>query len=129
MLEGSFTPDDMASVSVEDFGTVVVVHVIGEIDANTGKVVGDPLFSCLDRASRAVVIDLTNVEFLGSTGLSILVRAHRKARSRAIALRIVAATHAALRALQVSGLDTYLPLSRSVPDALSSIDVAADASR
>ena len=42
---------------------------------------------------------------------------------------IETATHAALRALQVSGLDTYLPLSRSVPDALSSIDVAADASR
>lgn len=129
MPEGGFTPDDMASVSVEDLGTVVIVRVTGEIDANTGSVVGDPLFSCLDRAPRAVVIDLTNVEFLGSTGLSILVRAHRKARSRAIALRIVAATHAALRALQISGLDTYLPLSRSVPDALSSIDVAADASR
>jgi anti-anti-sigma factor len=129
MPESSFTPDDIASVSIEDHGTVVVLRVAGEIDASTAKVVGDPLFSCLDTAPRAVVIDLAKVEFIGSTGLNILLRAHRKARGRATALRIVAGTHAVLRTLEVSGLDTHLPLSRSVPEALSTIDVAADAGR
>lgn len=129
MADARFTPDDLASVSVEDLGAVVVVRLTGEIDGSTADLVGDPLFACLDTASSAVVVDLTNVEFMGSTGLNILVRAHETALRRTIALRVVASTRAVLRAVEISGLDTHLPMSRSVPEALTSIGASADADR
>lgn len=129
MPGASLTPDDIASVSIEDLGTVTVVRMTGEIDASTGHVVGDPLFSCLGTTRNAVVIDLSKVEFIGSTGLNILVRAYRTAGSRTIELRIVAGTAAVLRTLAVSGLDTYLPMSRCMSDALSSVAGNADADR
>ncbi|MFC3895217.1 STAS domain-containing protein [Lentzea rhizosphaerae] len=87
------------------------------------------MFSCLDTTSSAVIVDLTNVEFMGSTGLNILVRAHETALSRTIALRIVVGTRAVLRAMEISGLDSYLPLSRSISAALTSIGARADADR
>jgi anti-sigma B factor antagonist len=123
MPEASSAPGDIASVSIDDLGTVMVVRMTGEIDASTAKVVGGPLFSCLDAVSCAVIVDLTSVEFIGSTGLTILVRACRTARARAIALRVVAGTQAVLRPMQVCGLDTYLPLSSCVSDALDSLGV------
>jgi anti-anti-sigma factor len=129
MPAGRFTPDDIASVSVEHLGTVTVVRVSGEIDGSTEDVVGEPLFTCLRTTSGAVVIDLSNVEFIGSTGLNMLVRACETARSQVIPLRIVAGTRPVLRTLQVSGLDTCLPVSRSVPDALSVMGAAAETSR
>jgi anti-anti-sigma factor len=129
MADARFTPDDLASVSIEDLGAVVVVRMTGEIDGSTGDLVGEPLFSCLDTASNPVVVDLTNVEFIGSTGLNILVRARETALRRAIALRVVASTHPVLRAMEISGLDTYLPMSRSISEAVTSIVVPADADR
>jgi anti-sigma B factor antagonist len=126
MADARFTPDDLASVSIEDLGAVVVVRMSGEIDGSTADLVGEPLFSCLETAPSAVVVDLTNLQFMGSTGLNILVRAHETALSRAIALRIVASTRAVLHTVEISGLDTYLPMSRSVPEALTSIGIPAD---
>lgn len=104
MADARFTPDDLASVSVEDLGAVVVVRLTGEIDGSTADLVGDPLFACLDTAPSAAL-------------------------RRTIALRIVASTRAVLRAVEISGLDTHLPMSRSVPEALTSIGASADADR
>lgn len=119
-------PDDIASVSIDDLGATMVLRMAGEIDASTDDVVSGPLFACLDTAPQSVIIDMTNVEFIGSTGLNMLVRAYQTARSRAVRLLIVEGTHAVARAVEVSGLDAYLPLSRSLSDALSSVGVGGN---
>ncbi|GHH27809.1 STAS domain-containing protein [Lentzea cavernae] len=127
MPEPRPAPAESASVSVEDHGVAVVVRVAGEIDMLTEAVVGEPLSACLNAVPRAVVIDLSEVGFIGSTGLNLLVRARRQALRDGVTVRVVANTRAVRRPLEITGLTRYLPLCASVPEALRSIGAASDA--
>ena len=84
----------------------VLIAVSGEIDLAT---VGG-LRDALDRAAgTAVWIDLTDVEFMDSTGLTALVAAHQ-----AIDLTVICPGGGPVhRAIEVSGLDEVLRIRSS----------------
>jgi anti-sigma B factor antagonist len=66
-----------------------------------------------------VAVDLLGVSFLGSAGLSALVRATGLAQASGKSLRIVVNDHRpVLRPIQLMGLDQMLPLCCSLADAL-----------
>jgi anti-sigma B factor antagonist len=68
-----------------------VVSFDGEIDLGTGPVVREALLQALERETGPVVVDLTEVPFMDSTGVHILVdtlgRLERQNRALAIACR------------------------------------------
>lgn len=96
-----------------------MIAVGGEVDAHTAP----RLRAALDRAfadagARPVVLDLTDVSFLGSRGLTALVDAHRAA-SAASPLRVVVDhTRPVIRPIHLLGLEGVLSLFRNVEDAL-----------
>lgn len=117
-------PDD-----VDELGEVVrfdvvghgdrasVLHVVGEIDTLTapllraqldGQIAGVPL----------LVLDLTEVTFLGSAGLAVLVAAKDEAENRDHRLRIVPGSRIVVRALQATGLLSIFDIADGVPEAL-----------
>lgn len=120
-------PEDVLTVRVDDLGGTLVVQVTGEIDMMTCALLSDPLFACLDAAPRAVVVDLTEVGFIGAQGLNLLVEVERRARREAIAVRFVANTAVVRRPLELCGLDGSLPFSRCLQHALESVAVAKNA--
>jgi anti-sigma B factor antagonist len=94
----------------------VVVDVTGELDALTAPRLLDALRSLLRERSSVLVVDLTEVAFMGSAGISVLVDTHQ--RSPHVDLRVVAATLVTLRPLQVTGLDSVLNIYPSRAAAL-----------
>ncbi len=59
---------------------VAVLGVGGEVDMRTAPALEQALDELLDRAPRTVVVDLTEVGFLGSAGLAVLVTAYDPSR-------------------------------------------------
>ncbi|MFB9383922.1 STAS domain-containing protein [Pseudonocardia petroleophila] len=99
----------------------VVVHVVGEVDTLTAPL----LRAQLDEQIAAVpllVLDLTDVTFLGSAGLAVLVAAKDDADRRGHRLRLVCGSRIVTRALQATGLLTLFDTADGVPEAL---DVSA----
>ena len=95
----------------------VVVAVAGELDLATVDEVTRVLSGVEARYPFRVVIDLSAVTFMGSTGLNLLVCAHnRLGRDR---LRIVTQHPFTLRLLRVTGLDRVLVVLPVVEDAMS----------
>lgn len=86
---------------------IVTVGVTGAVDLLTAPSVAEALEGA-QQESSAVLLDLGQVEFLGSAGLSVLVDAARRARESDGRLAIVATQHAVLRAVEVTGLDAVL---------------------
>lgn len=91
----------------------VVLVVTGELDLGT-----TPRFEeALEKAQRAesarVVLDLTAVTFLGSPGLTALVRANERSAGNGLGVVMTAGT-SIRRPLEVTGLDTVLPLYETV---------------
>ena len=89
-----------------------VVTVRGDVDATTAPDLRACLLAALDRPDAAdVEVDLTDVTFLDSAGLTALVVAHRTAEraGRAVRLRC-GAGRAVTRPLALTGLTSVLTL-------------------
>ncbi|SEQ94132.1 anti-sigma-factor antagonist [Lentzea xinjiangensis] len=111
---------ELARTEVLVDGGVVVVTMTGEVDlANTDQMRA-ALEAQLRSLPRGLVVDLA-LEFLGSSGLSMLVEVQRTAAREGVPLGVVASGRAALRTLELSGLDEALPMFGSVPEAVDSL--------
>ena len=85
-------------------GDVPGVAVHGEVDINAVAVLEDALERAIIASTGAFVIDLTDVEFLDSSGLAVLLRARGLLGREDRELAIICPAGPAKRALEVSGL-------------------------
>jgi anti-sigma B factor antagonist len=103
-------------IPIDDAG--VILAVTGEIDLLTA----DQLRAALEVevARRAlVIVDLTAVEFLSSSGLAALSLAHRAAVEADHELRLVAGNRVTLRPIQITGMADEIAVFTTVADAVS----------
>lgn len=107
-----------------DVGATLVA-ASGELDA----FVAGELEQTLAEAAReaCIVVDLTQVAFLDSTALGLLVRAVRDVDSRGGAIRVVLPAGTARRIFEITTLDRVLPVASSRSDALAELDGSAPA--
>jgi anti-sigma B factor antagonist len=93
------------------------VTVTGEVDCSTAPELTDCLESLLAATPAEVVVDLAEVTFLDSAGLHALVTAHARARELGVRLRVLVATRAVERPIQVTGLWDVLGVEQVRPGA------------
>jgi anti-anti-sigma factor len=103
-------------VSVESVGSAVVVKLAGDLDLYNAEQVRSALVGVIDRSPSRVVVDASEVEFIDSTALGVLIDAHRKLEG---GLRVANPQDPIRRALQISGIDRHLKVHESVDDALT----------
>ncbi|WP_158548665.1 STAS domain-containing protein [Blastococcus sp. TF02A-26] len=108
---GTITPD-LLSVTSSAGGRITAV---GEIDCSTAPRLATCLDSVLAAAPAEVVVDLSQVTFLDSAGLHTLVTAHGRATGLGVRLRVLVATRAVLRPIQVTGLEHVLGIEHVQP--------------
>ena len=99
----------------------LVITVAGEIDMLTVDRLRAAVSDGFDQlpAGAILVIDLTDVSFLGSQGLQALVDATLAARQRREPLRLVVDhTRPVIRPIELTGLDDTLALFHTVDQAL-----------
>lgn len=106
-----------AVLGVEKQGDACVVKLAGELDLYNAPQVRDALTgACGDWATR-VVVDLSEVEFIDSTALGVLIEARTKLNNRR-AFLLAAPGLETRRALEISGLDRQFTVHDSVSEAL-----------
>lgn len=101
---------------VEPRGGAVVVRLGGEIDLYNAGEVRAALGGAAADKPDCVVVDLTEVEFMDSTALGVLVEAHNALPEGG--LRLAAPQLETRRALLVSGLDRRLNVYDTLDAAL-----------
>jgi anti-sigma B factor antagonist len=119
--------EQLMTVRTEDRDDVLIMTVEGDVDGLTAPrlslAVADA-FRVL--AGRVLVLDLTNVRFLGSTGLRTLRDGTLEAvRHEGLQpLRIVVdQTRPVIRPIELAGLDQILALYHTVEDAIAAGDL------
>ncbi|MGH3883845.1 MAG: STAS domain-containing protein [Pseudonocardiaceae bacterium] len=96
--------DQLISLSAKEVGGSCLVTVAGEIDMVTTPTLRAFLQKQLEQPASLLVIDLTGVRFLGSSGLAVLVETLGAARERHVGLRLVCSSREVTRPLEVTGL-------------------------
>jgi anti-sigma B factor antagonist len=81
----------------------VVLEVRGEIDTLTAPAFTAAAEELLTAPGEVLVMDLTEVRFLASSGLAVLISAAHRAEERGIRLRLVVTSRAVRRPLEITG--------------------------
>jgi anti-sigma B factor antagonist len=97
---------------------VPVTYVRGEIDMSTDEFVQNEVTAVLATKPRLLVLDLTQVAFMGSAGVRLVLRNNDNAHALGSALAVVTGGGYARRVLTLSGVTEVLPLYWDVPTAL-----------
>jgi anti-sigma B factor antagonist len=103
---------------------VVLLTVDGELDTLTAPRLGTDLSAALDTAladGAALVVDLSEVTFLASSGLAVLVDGARRARAAARRVHLVVASRAVSRPLEVTGADALFDTHADLSAALAAV--------
>jgi anti-sigma B factor antagonist len=97
----------------------VVVALPTEIDMANADRVSQQLVSAFAPGVKTVIADMTTTTFCDSSGISMLVRAHKQAAANKTELRLVVLSWAVLRALTLVQMDHLLPIYPSLRQALA----------
>lgn len=100
-------------------GDHTVVHVAGEIDVYTAPALRERLDEEIGRGHHDLVVDLSEVTFMDSTGLGVLVGRLKLIRVHEGALRLVCAHDRVLKVFAITGLDKVFEIYATVDDALA----------
>ena len=87
-------------------GDHTVISVAGEIDLYTAPRLQSQLTTALSSSPARLVVDMSAVDFCDSTGINVLLRAHRQARERGGELQLAGPGSATRKVLQVTGLES-----------------------
>ena len=114
-----------ASAAQLDDG-IRVVAVQGELDLSTAPELEGPLQEAVAAADASVVIDLAECSFIDSTGIALIVRAWKQLGDGANgdgAHRVVvcACTDQVRRVLEITGLETSIPMHDSREQAIAAL--------
>jgi anti-sigma B factor antagonist len=105
-------------IDTGEHGPWALVSVAGEVDLATSPELRAALDAAI-AASSQLVLDLSQVTFLDSTGLGVLVQAHQRALEDGSQLRLVVVESNVRRVIDVTGLDTVFSLHESLDAATS----------
>jgi anti-sigma B factor antagonist len=96
----------------------VVVRLAGELDLYNAEAVRSVLLEECARRPERIVVDLSQVEFIDSTALGVLIEARTKLENRRAFLLASPAVETR-RALEISGLDQHFGMHDTLDSALS----------
>lgn len=83
-----------------------MLSVAGEIDLYTAPTLQSELMTALRAGHVWLIVDMAGVEFCDSTGINVLLAAHRQARENGGELQLARPGSATRRVLQVTGLES-----------------------
>jgi anti-sigma B factor antagonist len=95
------------------------ITVAGEVDIQTSPILEERLVSVLDQGLSSVVVDLGQVTFLDSTGLSVLIAGLKRCQTVGGTLRVVSPQPNVRRVFAITGLADAFALAsedESTPD-------------
>jgi anti-anti-sigma factor len=90
---------------------LVVIGLTGELDISNRAAVEDAVTAARADGAPMLVLDLTELRFMDSSGLRLLIDAWNESQLAESGLRVVVPkTGLVRRVLEVSGTDTILPI-------------------
>lgn len=115
-------PFEATAAQLDDGVTVVAVR--GELDLSTASDLEGPLDAAVASGDSQVLVDLSECEFIDSTGIALIVRAWQRLDRDGPGegggrLTVCSDNEQVCRVLDVTGLELSIPIHRSRDEALA----------
>ena len=115
--------EDLVGVEIEQRDDdVVVARLTGELDISAAERTGKRIAEAVPSSARGLVVDMSELEFMDSSGVSMLFSLARQVGSHRQQLRVVApAGRPVSRVLQIVEFDRAAPVDADVESAVAEI--------
>jgi anti-sigma B factor antagonist len=94
----------------------LVVRVAGEVDIQTSPVLDEQLQRVTADGAPSVVVDLSDVTFLDSTGLSVLIAGLKRCQEAGGTMRLASPRPNVRKVLEITGLTSVFQISEPGPE-------------
>jgi anti-anti-sigma factor len=101
-------PEGPLQVESSTDGDQLVLVLAGELDPHTAPVLRDRIDEALDDRTTTLVLDLRGLRFIDSSGLRVIIGAHKDMVGRDGRLVLRAPTETTKRLLDITGLVDHL---------------------
>lgn len=99
-------------------GDWTVLEVAGEVDVYTAPKLRERLIGLVGDGHHKIIVDMTAVDFLDSTGLGVLVGGLKRIRANEGSLALVCNAERILKIFRITGLTKVFPIHDTVDEAL-----------
>jgi anti-sigma B factor antagonist len=118
------TPFDVQSEVLED--GIRVFTVKGELDLNTAPKLEHPLEGALNDGADSIIVDLSECEFIDSTGIALIVRAWQRLDGQAPgdgegSVVLCCSNDQVQRLLKITGVESSISMHRDRDAALTAL--------
>jgi anti-anti-sigma factor len=103
-------PELFFQVCTRDEAERYTVVLSGELDLSTAPLLSDHLRLNADRTWSGFDLDLRDLTFIDSTGLSLIVSEHKRLRANGAQLTVLSPTPMTRRLFEISGLTSLLSI-------------------
>jgi anti-anti-sigma factor len=102
---------------------VQTISVRGELDLSTAPELEGPLDQALETDEGSVLIDLTQCEFIDSTGIALIVRAWQRLQNgdHGRSLVLCSQNDQVRRVLEITGLELSIPVHPTRDEAMAAL--------
>ena len=108
----------MLSLELRNEGAVTIVEATGDLDVASAPELRAALGQQVDSGKTQLVVDLSGVPFVDSTGLGTLVAAMRQAKQAGGSLKLAAPRDTVSRVLTLTRMREFFDLSATVDEAV-----------
>jgi len=98
-----------------------VVAAVGEVDLHTAPEIKRRITELAEAGHTQIVVDLSRIDYLDSTGLGVLVGSLKRLREKDGELRLVHPTPRVMRVLEITRLVNVFQIFDTEEEALSSL--------
>ena len=114
-------------VAARQAGDFTVFAVSGEIDMDSAPRLREQVIEQLSDGAHRLVIDMSDVTFMDSSGLSALVAILKRIRDHDGELRLVVTRERTMKLFRITSLDSVFLIHGSLQDAIDDVPLAAGA--
>lgn len=109
------------TVAIRDEGGAAVISLIGGVQIDQPEVLRDELMDLLARGRTRLVVDLAQLEFIGSAGIAALLDAQHRAKELGGELRLAAPCQRIANMLRIARVDRVFRIDADVAAACEAI--------
>jgi anti-anti-sigma factor len=107
---------------------IIVLELTGEVDAHTAQNLNTSLMGLLAQGHRRIVIDFSNITFISSSGLRVIMIAHREAVQFGGEIRLSGPNDQVMRIFEIAGIYELFHISDTFQDSINSWQYSGDQS-
>ena len=115
--------NEMLSIAVSDIGIIRILKLSGDLDSFTSERLVSAAGAWVPESGR-LLINLDDLEYIDSSGLSALVLISERARKKGVPMSIACDNARVYRVLEITGLRDFFKVEGILPDSTMNMDIS-----